>query len=105
VSANNQAVGDLIVDAKDEEAVSVPGVRSKGEEIAAGLDSFLPFQLFLCSSVGFVVAALTYDAACVPEPLRAHIAKAYLAEPLQYDCARQSFCLIRVDFCIIIQYL
>jgi hypothetical protein len=28
-----------------------------------------------------------------------------VADTMQYDCARQSFCLIRVDFCIIIQYL
>jgi hypothetical protein len=35
-------------------------IASRGIFVAAGLDSVLPFQLFVCSSVGFVVAALTW---------------------------------------------
>jgi hypothetical protein len=35
-------------------------IAARGIFVAAGLDSFLPFQLFVCSSVGFVVAALTW---------------------------------------------
>jgi hypothetical protein len=35
-------------------------ITSRGIFVAAGLDSVLPFQLFVCSSVGFVVATLTW---------------------------------------------
>jgi YtcA family len=35
-------------------------IAARGIFVAAGLDSVLPFQLFVCSSVGFVVAALTW---------------------------------------------
>jgi hypothetical protein len=35
-------------------------IAARGIFVAAGLDSTLPFQLFVCSSVGFVVAALTW---------------------------------------------
>jgi hypothetical protein len=35
-------------------------IASRGIFVAAGLDSVLPFQLFVCSSVGFVVATLTW---------------------------------------------
>ena len=35
-------------------------IAARGIFVAARLDSVLPFQLFVCSSVGFVVAALTW---------------------------------------------
>jgi YtcA family len=35
-------------------------IAARGIFVAAGLDSVLPFQLFVCSSVGLVVAALTW---------------------------------------------
>ena len=35
-------------------------IAARGIFVAVGLDSFLPFQLFVCSSVGLVVAALTW---------------------------------------------
>jgi YtcA family len=35
-------------------------IASRGIFVAAGLDSVLPFQLFVCSSVGLVVAAVTW---------------------------------------------
>jgi len=35
-------------------------IAARGIFVAAGLDSVLPFQLFVCSSVGFIVAALTW---------------------------------------------
>jgi hypothetical protein len=34
-------------------------IASRGIFVAAGLDSVLPFQLFVCSSVGLVVAAVS----------------------------------------------
>ena len=35
-------------------------IAARGLFVTAGLDSVLPFQLFVCSSVGLVVAALTW---------------------------------------------
>jgi hypothetical protein len=35
-------------------------IAARGIFVAAGLDSVLPFQLFVCSSVGLGVAALTW---------------------------------------------
>jgi hypothetical protein len=35
-------------------------ITAAGIFVAAGLDSVLPFQLFVCSSVGLVVATLTW---------------------------------------------
>jgi hypothetical protein len=35
-------------------------IAARGIFVAARLDSVLPFQLFVCSSVGLVVAALTW---------------------------------------------
>jgi YtcA family len=35
-------------------------IAARGIFVAAGLDSVLPFQLFVCSSVGLVAAALTW---------------------------------------------
>jgi hypothetical protein len=35
-------------------------IAARGIFVAAGLDSVLPFQLFVCTSVGLVVATLTW---------------------------------------------
>ena len=35
-------------------------IAARGIFVSAGLDSVLPFQLFVCSSVGLVVATLTW---------------------------------------------
>jgi hypothetical protein len=35
-------------------------IAARGIFVAIGLNSVLPFQLFVCSSVGLVVAALTW---------------------------------------------
>jgi YtcA family len=35
-------------------------IAARGIFVAVGLNSVLPFQLFVCSSVGLVVAALTW---------------------------------------------
>ena len=35
-------------------------IAARGIFVAAGLGSVLPFQLFVCSSVGLVVATLTW---------------------------------------------
>ncbi|MFZ0496110.1 MAG: YtcA family lipoprotein [Methylocella sp.] len=35
-------------------------IAARGIFVAAGLGSVLPFQLFVCSSIGLVVAALTW---------------------------------------------
>jgi hypothetical protein len=35
-------------------------IAARGIFVAAGLDSVFPFQLFVCSSVGLVVATLTW---------------------------------------------
>ena len=35
-------------------------IAARGIFVASGLDSVLPFQLFVCSSVGFAVAALAW---------------------------------------------
>ena len=40
-------------------SLNVGAIAARGIFVAAGLDSVLPFQLFVCSSVGLVVAALT----------------------------------------------
>ena len=36
------------------------GIAARGIFVAVGLNNVLPFQLFVCSSVGFVVATLTW---------------------------------------------
>jgi YtcA family len=36
------------------------GIAARGIFVAAGLNNVLPFQLFVCSSVGLVIAALTW---------------------------------------------
>ena len=35
-------------------------IAARGIFVASGLERVLPFQLFVCSSVGFVVATLTW---------------------------------------------
>jgi len=35
-------------------------IAARGIFVAVGLNSVLPYQLFVCSSVGFVVAALAW---------------------------------------------